>query len=234
MELSAEERAVLRGEHGKALRKAMDSVVTYGLAFDAHCLVKIEGAPHLMTSFGAGTMQPYFAMLDELISAGLRSEKAFTVDPGPVDYRNVRYSGADRLVLRLLYGKQKAYESQLAKLGLRDGDAFVCTCYLPEIGNTPRWDSVLAWSESSAVVFANSVLGARTNRNAAGIGTRWRLASSAARQRQPPNQRERRLEPKSSFSATRASDGAWKVPVGFGPERKSTLTRPTRPPPNST
>ena len=71
--------------------------------------------------------------------------------------------------LRLLYGKQKAYESQLARLGLRDAGAFSCTCYLPEVGNTPQRDEVLAWSESSAVVFANSVLGARTNRNAAGI-----------------------------------------------------------------
>ena len=51
--------------------------------------------------------------------------------------------------------------------------------------------------------------------------------------RQCPNQRARRLAPKCCFSATRASDGAWKVPVGFGPERKSTSTRPTRPPPNS-
>ncbi len=47
------------------------------------------------------------------------------------------------------------------------------------------------------------------------------------------NQRARRLDPKWCFSATRASDGSWKVPVGVGPERKSTSTRPTRPPPNS-
>ena len=48
-----------------------------------------------------------------------------------------------------------------------------------------------------------------------------------------PNQRAARLAPKSCFSATSAADGAWNVPVGFGPERKSTSTRPTRPAPNS-
>jgi predicted aconitase len=179
MELTAEESAILRGEQGEALRKTMDSVVKYGAAFEAQRLVRIAGAPHLVTSFGAGTMQPYFAMLDELISAGLHSEKPFTVNPRPVDRRNVRYSVPDRLVLRLLFGRQEAYESQLAKLGLRDGDAFSCTCYLPEVGNTPQRDQVLAWSESSAVVFANSVLGARTNRNAAGIDLLCNLLGKA-------------------------------------------------------
>jgi len=169
LELTPDERAVLAGERGEVLRRAMASVVRYGETFDARRLVAIEGAPHLVTSFGTGTMKPFFAMLDELIAAGARSERPFTVNPRPVDRASVRYGLADRVALRLLYGEQKRYERQLAALGLRDGDAFTCTCYLPEIGNTPARDAVLAWSESSAVVFANSALGARTNRNAAGI-----------------------------------------------------------------
>ena len=147
----------------------MASVVEYGRVFGARRLATIEGAPHLVTSFGTGAMKPFFAMLDELIAAGVRSERPFTVNPRPVDYANVRYGLADRVALRLLYGKQKHYEAQLAGLGLRDRAAFTCTCYLPEVGNTPARDAVLAWSESSAVVFANAVLGARTNRNAVGI-----------------------------------------------------------------
>jgi hypothetical protein len=51
---------------------------------------------------------------------------------------------------------------------------------------------------------------------------------------QRPNQRARRLAPKSCFSAPSSADGSWNVPVGFGPEKKSTSTRPTRPAPNST
>jgi hypothetical protein len=169
LELTLEERAILEGEHGEARRKAMTSVVEYGRVFGARRLVEIEGAPHLVTSFGTGAMKPFFAMLDELIAAGVRSTRPFTVNPRPVDYANVRYGLADRVALRLLYGKQRQYEAQLAGLGLRDSDAFSCACYLPEVGNTPPRDAVLAWSESSAVVFANSVLGARTNRNAAGV-----------------------------------------------------------------
>ena len=57
------------------------------------------------------------------------------------------------------------YEVQLNKLGLMEKDAFTCTCYMDEVGNTPAMGEVLSWSESSAVVYANSVLGARCNRN---------------------------------------------------------------------
>ena len=64
-----------------------------------------------------------------------------------------------------MYTRQDYYEQQLDKLGLIDPDAFTCTCYMDEVGNTPGFGEVLSWSESSAVVYANSVLGARCNRN---------------------------------------------------------------------
>ncbi len=64
-----------------------------------------------------------------------------------------------------MYSQQKHYEEQLSKIGLKNKDAFTCTCYLKEVGNTPKYGDVLSWAESSAVVFANSVLGARCNRN---------------------------------------------------------------------
>ena len=44
-------------------------------------------------------------------------------------------------------------------------DAFTYTCYMDEVGNKPGKGDVLSWAESSAVVYANSVLGARCNRN---------------------------------------------------------------------
>ena len=64
-----------------------------------------------------------------------------------------------------MYTKQEEYEQQLERLGLLNKDAFTCTCYMDEVGNVPRQGEVLSWSESSAVVYANSVLGARCNRN---------------------------------------------------------------------
>ena len=64
-----------------------------------------------------------------------------------------------------MYSKQDFYEKQLKKLGLLNEDGFTCTCYMKEVGNKPNKGDVLSWSESSAVVYANSVLGARCNRN---------------------------------------------------------------------
>lgn len=64
-----------------------------------------------------------------------------------------------------MYSKQDFYEGQLKALGLKDDDAFSCACYLDEQGNRPAQGEVLSWAESSAVVYANSVLGARCSRN---------------------------------------------------------------------
>lgn len=64
-----------------------------------------------------------------------------------------------------MYSKQDDYEKQLTQLGIMEKDAYTCTCYMDEVGNTPAMGEVLSWSESSAVVYANSVLGARCNRN---------------------------------------------------------------------
>ena len=66
---------------------------------------------------------------------------------------------------KFMYTKQDFYEGQLKQLGLLNDDAFTCTCYMDEVGNTPKKGDILSWSESSAVVYANSVLGARCNRN---------------------------------------------------------------------
>ncbi len=66
---------------------------------------------------------------------------------------------------KFMYSTQDYYEGQLGQLGLMDDDAFTCTCYMDEVGNKPQKSDVLSWAESSAVVYANSVLGARCNRN---------------------------------------------------------------------
>ena len=165
MKLTNPERDILAGAHGSALQKALASVVRFGDVFGADRLVPITGAPHFITSFGAGMIAPYFSMVQSLIDEGLRTHRPFTVDPRPADFDAVRSSLPERIVASLIYKKQAPYERQLAALGLKDAHAFTCACYLDEVGNIPKKGDVLAWSESSAVVYANSVLGARSNRN---------------------------------------------------------------------
>jgi len=128
-------------------------------------MVKVTGAcGHLVTSFGLSMMKPVYALMDELISANVLSGQKFTVDPRPLDPK-VPAGVFERLFFKIMYSKQESYEAQLRKMGLVNTDGFTCTCYMNEVGNVPKKGDVLSWAESSAVVFANSVLGARCNRN---------------------------------------------------------------------
>jgi len=120
---------------------------------------------HLVTSFGLKALAPVYALMDQLIDAGAVSAQKFSADPRPLD-PNVPSNFLQNFVFnKFMYTKQDFYEGQLKKLGLMNDDAFTCTCYMDEVGNTPAMGDVLSWSESSAVVYANSVLGARCNRN---------------------------------------------------------------------
>lgn len=165
MHLTEEELSILRGDKGETLQKVMESVVKYGEVFGATKLTKIDGPVHLVTSFGIPLLKPVFGIMDELIKDDLKTEYPFTLDPRPIDYENVKANIIEKIVFSIMYGKQKEYEEQLKKVGLAQGNPFSCACYLDEIGNIPKFGQALAWAESSAVVYANSVLGARTNRN---------------------------------------------------------------------
>jgi predicted aconitase len=164
MELTKEDLDILDGKQGETLQKVLKTIVMYGETFGAKKLVPVKPNIHMVVSFGIPLATPIFRMMDELINAGIKMAP-FTVDPRPLDYKNVKCNIFEKIVFHLMYAKQKDYEEQLRKIGLKDNNAFTCTCYLPEVGNTPNKGDVLSWSESSAVVYANSVLGARTNRN---------------------------------------------------------------------
>ncbi|MBQ8401684.1 MAG: DUF521 domain-containing protein [Clostridia bacterium] len=166
MVLTKEQQAILDGEKGETLAKVMKTLVMYGDAFEAEKLVPITAKyNHLVTSFGLKVMSPVYDLMQQLLDAGVASGQKFSVDPRPLD-RNVPASFLQNLVFnKFMYTKQDFYETQLEKLGLMDKNAFTCTCYMDEVGNQPKKGDILSWAESSAVVYANSVLGARCNRN---------------------------------------------------------------------
>ena len=166
MILTKEQQAILDGERGETLAKVMKTLVMYGDAFEAEKLVPITSKyNHLVTSFGLKVMSPVYDLMQQLLDAGVCSDQKFSVDPRPVD-KNVPANPLQNLVFnKFMYTKQDFYEKQLDKLGLKDKNAFSCACYLDEVGNKPMKGEVLSWAESSAVVYANSVLGARCNRN---------------------------------------------------------------------
>ena len=166
MALSEEQRAILAGEKGETLAKVMETMVRYGELFGAEKMVPVTGKyNHLVTSFGLKALGSVYDLMDRLIEAGALSGQKFSADPRPLD-ENVPSSFLQDIVFKkFMYSKQADYEKQLQTLGLLDEDAFTCTCYMPEVGNVPKRGEVLSWAESSAVVYANSVLGARCNRN---------------------------------------------------------------------
>lgn len=166
MILTPEEEAILNGAKGETMAKVIKTLILYGDTFGAKRFVKVTAPGHIVTSFGISVLSPVFNITQELIDAGLKTEMPFTVDPRPIDYPNVKCNPIEKLIFsKILYGKQDMYEKQLRELGLKDKNAFTCTCYLDEVGNTPKKGDVLSWAESSAVVYANSVIGARCNRN---------------------------------------------------------------------
>ena len=166
MYLTPEQQAILNGEQGETMAKVMKTLVMYGDTFGADKMVPVTSEyNHLVTSFGLKLLTPVYDLMKQLIDAGAISSQKFSVDPRPVD-KNVPANFLQNLIFKhFMYSKQDFYEGQLKQLGLMNEDAFSCACYLDQVGNRPNKGDVLSWAESSAVVYANSVLGARCNRN---------------------------------------------------------------------
>ena len=166
MYLTDEQQAILNGSKGETMAKVMKTLVMYGETFGADKMVSVTSKyNHLVTSFGLKMMGPVFDLMQQLIDAGAVSGQPFSVDPRPLD-KNVPANFLQNFIFNnFMYSKQEEYEKQLQQLGLMDADAFSCACYLDQMGNKPAKGEVLSWAESSAVVYANSVLGARCNRN---------------------------------------------------------------------
>jgi len=166
MYLTDEQQAILNGSKGETMAKVMKTLVMYGETFGADKMVPVTSKyNHLVTSFGLKMMGPVFDLMQKLIDGGAISQQEFSVDPRPVD-KNVPANFLQNLIFnKIMYTKQASYEEQLKALGLMNEDAFTCACYLDQMGNKPQKGEILSWAESSAVVYANSVLGARCNRN---------------------------------------------------------------------
>ncbi len=165
MRLTERQQRIYDGKEGDVKAKVMKTLVMYGETFGAEDMLDITGEyGHLVTSFGLSVMKPVYELMDTLIRGGAVSSQKFTVDPMPLE-KCVPRNLIQNIFFKVMYSKQKEYDEQLKKLGILSCDSYTCTCYMDEVGNIPREGDILSWAESSAVVYANSVLGARCNRN---------------------------------------------------------------------
>ncbi len=166
MHLTPEQQALLDGSQGEVMAKVVKTLVMYGETFGAERMTPVTSTyGHTVISFGLGVMKPIYDLYDTILDAGIPAGQKFTADPRPLD-PNVPASALENLVFkRFMYNQQARYEAQLKRLGVTGDDGYTCACYFDEVGNTPKRGDVLSWAESSAVVYANSVIGARCNRN---------------------------------------------------------------------
>jgi predicted aconitase len=155
LELSAEEQAFLAGELGPGAQKAMEIVVALGEIYDARGLVPIASAQVAGVSF-RNLGEAGLEFLNEWGDQGARVRVPATLNPAGIDLRSWEELGFSKQFARRQLAVIDAYE--------RMGVEPTCTCTPYLVGNVPAEGEHVAWSESSAVSYANSVLGARTNR----------------------------------------------------------------------
>jgi hypothetical protein len=152
MDLTGSQQAMLAGSEGEALGLCLQSLVRYGDAFGARRLVPIRSA-HLTGSFRIYFYSAYYELVGRLVREGVKFRVPTTLNPHP----GYDFSPQNRIVFR----GQKLHEERLEALGVIPN--YSCVCYHHR--NVPEFGDILGWAESSAVIWANSVRGARTNRN---------------------------------------------------------------------
>jgi predicted aconitase len=154
MQLTKDEERMLNGEMGYAARKSMEILTALGDIYGADRLIKVGSVQVAGVSYhNLGDAGLEF--LNELARDG-RVKVLTTLNPAGMDLENWQNLG----ISEEFAAKQNLVIDAFRRMGI----LISCTCTPYLIGNLPRYGEHVAWSESSAVTFANSVIGARTNR----------------------------------------------------------------------
>jgi predicted aconitase len=155
MKLTAEEQAMLAGEFGEGVKKAIEIVSALGNIFGAENLAPVSSVQVAGVSY-KNLGDAGLEFLADWASQGGMVRVPTTLNPAGLDTENWRELGFEAGFAE----KQNLVLAAFSAMGISP----TCTCTPYYVGNLPRQGDHLAWSESSAVSFANSVLGARTNR----------------------------------------------------------------------
>ncbi|HPP45186.1 MAG TPA: aconitase X, partial [Methanomassiliicoccaceae archaeon] len=154
MHLDRDEEAILAGEKGEGGRRAMELLVALGDIYGAERLVPIASA-HLSGVSYKTIGEGGIGLLEEM-AADARVCVPTTLNPAGMDRERWKEMGISPRFADRQEHIIRCYE----KLGVISD----CSC-TPYLGtNMPRRGQHIAWAESNALSFANSVIGARTNR----------------------------------------------------------------------
>jgi predicted aconitase len=154
MRLTSEEQEMLDGEYGKAAQKSMEILSTLGEIFDAESMIDVYGVQIAGVSY-ANLGEAGLEFLSEMADDG-KVRVLTTLNPAGMDRENWETLGIDKDFAE----NQNRVIDAFAKMGI----ITTCSCTPYLIGNVPHFGQHIAWAESSAVCYSNSVIGARTNR----------------------------------------------------------------------
>ncbi len=154
MELTKQEQKMVEGKGGNAVRKSMEILTALGEIYGAKRLIDVTSVQIAGVSYD-NLGDAGLEFLDDLAKDG-KVKVLTTLNPAGMDLENYKALG----ISEDFAVKQKLVIEAFTKMGILP----TCTCTPYLIGNNPHFGQHIAWSESSAVTYANSVLGARTNR----------------------------------------------------------------------
>ena len=155
MHLPAEERSLLNGDSGPATQKAMQILTALGRIYGAECLLPIQSVQIAGVSYD-NLGEAGLSWLAEMAAGGGKAQVLTTLNPAGMDVENYQALG----ISEDFAVNQRRVLAAFEEMGV----VTTCSCTPYLFGNLPRFGEHIAWAESSAVCYANSVLGARTNR----------------------------------------------------------------------
>ena len=155
MYLTSEEQQMLSGEHSRATQKAMEILAALGTIYEAERMVPVTSVQIAGVSFD-NLGEAGLEFLSEMAAGGGKARVLTTLNPAGMDIENWQALGIDPDFAR----NQERVIDAYAEMGV----VTTCSCTPYLFGNLPHFGEHIAWAESSAVCYANSVLGARTNR----------------------------------------------------------------------
>jgi hypothetical protein len=159
MHLDPGQEKMLRGEAGEAKQLAMEILTKVGDAMSADSLVPIKSG-HVLAHYSS-LHDAGIEMLERFAGAGGKFAVPTTVDPASIDLENWKSFGIPQEYAEKQFRLCRAY----GKMG-----GIPCwTCVQYQVCNFPKTGETVAWAESSSVVFANSLIGCRTNKITSGL-----------------------------------------------------------------
>lgn len=155
MHLTREEERMLAGRDGQGVQKAMQLLAALGDVLGADKLIPITSAQVAGVSYG-NIGDAGMELLEDWAKSGAKARVMTTLNPAGMDLDSWRIMG----VSQEYHDKQLRIIKAFERMGVKT----TCTCTPYLVGNLPKRGEHIAWSESSAIGYANSFLGAMTNR----------------------------------------------------------------------